>query len=67
MGKTQSYVKGGGSHHHVPVPLNSKIELYRTNKKLSSGQLSSKNASSMNGFDPRNHKKIDWDIHPISE
>lgn len=39
MGSTLSsktYVKGGGSHHSVPVALNSKIDLYKSNKKVPS-------------------------------
>lgn len=67
MGKTQSYVKGGGSHTHVPVPLNPKVELYRTNRKLGSGGLSSNNAVVNRQFDARYHKRIEWDINPISE
>jgi hypothetical protein len=61
----KTYVKGGGSHHNVPVPLSSKIDLYRTTKKLDSGTALS--AGTMNRpFDPKTHKKIDWDIYPIS-
>lgn len=61
----KSYVKGGGSHTSVPVPLNSKVDLYRTNKKIVSGNVQSQ-ADLSKPFDPRNHKKIDWDIYPIS-
>lgn len=67
MGKTQSYVKGGGSHATVPVPLNSKVDLYRTSKKLGSGTINSQINVPSRDFDPRNHKKIEWDIYPISE
>jgi hypothetical protein len=66
MGQSQNYVKGGGSHTHVPVPLNSKIELYRSNKKLASGgSLPSRNTQNTQ-FDPKTHRKIDWDIFPIN-
>ncbi len=63
----QSYVKGGGSHTSVPVALNSKIDLYRSSKRLVSGNIQSKVDLSGRPFDPRNHKRIEWDIAPISE
>lgn len=64
MGGTQNYVKGGGSHTHVPVALNSKVELYRSSKKLNPSTTSIPDKSS---FDPKHHKKIEWDIFPINE
>lgn len=67
MGKTQSYVKGGGSHGSVPVPLNSKVDLYRTSKRLGSGAIASRVGLSMRDFDPKSHKRIEWDIYPICE
>lgn len=65
MGKTQSYVKGGGSHTSVPVPLNSKVELYRTSRKIGSGASEARVSTRV--FDARNHRRIEWDISPISE
>lgn len=62
----RTYVKGGGSHHNVPVPLTSKIDLYRSSKRLDS-QNGLSAATISRQFDPRSHKKIEWDIYPISE
>jgi len=58
MGQSQSYVKGGGSHYNVPVPLNSKIDLYRSSRKLTSGSIPSAATLSNRQFDPRSHMKI---------
>lgn len=66
MGQGKSYVKGGGSHHNVPVPLNSKIELYRSTRKLNSGSIPSA-ATLSRQFIPRENMRIDWDIYPVSE
>ena len=70
MGKTQSYVRGGGSHSSVPIPLNTKVELYRSSKRLVSGNRMNSQGSLGGGdtmFDPRGKKKIDWDIQSVSE
>lgn len=34
---------------------------------MQSGSLASVPAFSGTNFDPRNHKKINWDIYPINE
>jgi hypothetical protein len=51
---TSQYVKGGGSHHNVPVPLTSKIDLYRTSsKKIDSYTGTSMNRQSGNRLQKR--------------
>ena len=65
MGKTQSYVRGGGSHTNVPIPLNQKVELYRTSKKIISGpKLNSDTTLAPTGvnFDTRGRRRIEWDL-----
>ncbi len=56
MGKTQSYVKGGGSHTSVPIPLNSKVDLYRTSRRIGSGASEAHMSTRL--FEPKNHKRI---------
>jgi hypothetical protein len=61
---TTTYVKGGGSHHNVPVPLTSKIDLYRSSKKIDS--FAGASGGTMNRvYEQKSSKRIEWDIHPI--
>jgi hypothetical protein len=63
MGAT-TYVKGGGSHHNVPVPLTSKIDLYRSSKKI--GSFTGASGGTINRvYDSKSQKRIEWDINPI--
>jgi hypothetical protein len=62
MGPTTTYVKGGGSHHNVPVPLTSKIDLYRSTNKIHS--FTGVSGTTLN---QKSQKRIEWDIYPIRE
>ena len=66
MGQRQTYVRGGGSHRSVPPPIQSKVQLYSSSKRLSSQS----NMSVGYVFEaPKNNqgkRKIEWDIKEIS-
>ena len=71
MGQRQTYVKGGGTHRFVPPPLDSKVSLYRTSKKIvdSGSQLHSRNtlARPSTSFHHRGHKRLENDMTRISD
>lgn len=67
MGQRQTYVRGGGSHRSVPPPIQSKVQLYSSSKRLSS-------QSSLSGgfvFEGQKNndgkRKIEWDVKEINE
>ena len=61
----ETYIKGNGTHHSVPPPMQSKVELYRSTIKLSS---LSKMQNSHKSMDRRySNQKIDMDIKHINE
>lgn len=68
MGSSQNYVRGGGSHTNVPIPLSSKVDLYGTNKRISAGPKGTHPTlgPSSSNFDARGRKRIDWDINKVS-
>ncbi len=37
MGQPQTYIRGGGSHKTVPPLIQSKVQLFKSSKRLSSG------------------------------
>lgn len=70
MGQQQTYVKGGGSHKSVPPPLESKVSLYKTSKRIidSGSQMHSRTTMSPSiQIDPRHNKRIENDINRISD
>ena len=68
MGQTHTYVKGKGTPSNVPPPLQSKVDFYSTNKRISTqSQLPTNTGINFteHAINLRGKKRVYGDISPI--